>query len=93
MLDGFEWDPAKAEENFRKHGVSFYEAVTAVLDDLSLTVADDEHSDQEQRYALIGRSHQGRTLVVVHVERGNNVRIISARVATPAEKRAYERGN
>ena len=92
MLEGFEWDPEKAEENLRKHGVSFYEAVTAVLDDLAFVKADDAHSEGEHRYVLVGRSHRGRTLVVVLVERQERIRIISARRATRAEKKSYERG-
>lgn len=82
----------KAEENLRKHGVSFPEAATAFLDPLSLTVPDEPHSDGEERLVLIGRSHRQRTLVVAHTERGENIRIISARLATPRERRCYEEG-
>lgn len=92
MLEGFEWDSEKAEENLRKHGVSFYEAATAVLDDLAFVKADDAHSEGEYRYVLVGRSHRGRTLVVVLVERQERIRIISARRATRAEKKSYEQG-
>jgi uncharacterized protein len=92
VLEGFEWDPDKAEANLQKHGVSFYEAATAVLDELAQVREDEIHSEEEIRYILIGRSFRGRTLVVAHAVRGDRVRIISARVATPAETRAYEKG-
>lgn len=92
MLSGFEWDPAKAEGNLRKHGVSFYEAASVFQDPLSLTIVDEAQSDIEARCVLIGRSHRQRTLVIVHTERGANVRIISARLATPRERRSYEEG-
>lgn len=93
MLPGFEWDPDKAEENLRKHGVSFAEAATAFLDPLSLTVPDERDWGAELRFVLIGRSHRQRTLVVAHTERGGNIRLISARLATPRERRSYEQGN
>ena len=85
----FEWDERKAESNFTKHGVSFEEASTAYLDPLSITIPDPLHSTGENRFVLLGESCLARILVVVHVERGDNIRIISARVATPREKRKY----
>ncbi|MBZ5554209.1 MAG: BrnT family toxin [Acidobacteriia bacterium] len=88
----FEWDSKKAELNSRKHGVSFEEAMTSFGDSLSLTIPDPMHSHGEKRWVLAGLSKRGRLLVVVHVERGDRVRIISARQATPKEKKAYEGG-
>jgi uncharacterized DUF497 family protein len=88
----FEWDPAKAESNARKHGVTFTEAATAFGDPLSVTVADPRHSLAEERYVLFGRSDRGRLLAVMHTERGMIIRIISARLMTPRERREYEEG-
>jgi len=86
----FEWDPEKAKENIETHGISFDEASTAFGDTLSLTMYDPLHSEQEDRFILIGNSHKNRLLVVVHIERGQNVRIISARKATKKERKHYE---
>jgi uncharacterized DUF497 family protein len=86
-----EWDPEKAAANLRKHGVSFEEAATVLGDPLSVTLPDPDHSQQEQRYLLLGRSSFGRPLIVSHAEEGGRVRIISARVMTPKERRSYER--
>ena len=88
----FTWDPAKADANERKHGVSFDEAKTAFGDPLSITVRDDRHSAQEERLVLFGRSDAGRLLAVMHTERGTAIRIISARAVTPRERREYEEG-
>ena len=89
----FEWDPQKAASNVRKHrGVSFEEALTAFADPLSVTVADPDNEEGEQRWLLIGTSARGRAIVVVHAERGENIRIISARNATKHERREYEEG-
>jgi uncharacterized DUF497 family protein len=85
----FEWDPAKAERNLAKHGVSFEEAVTAFSDPLSLTVFDPDHSADEDRYVLQGVSGLGRLLVVVHTTQAERLRIISARLATRRERRSY----
>jgi hypothetical protein len=86
---GFEWDEQKAISNLRKHDVAFADAVSAVEDDaLALTIPDD--SSEEDRFVTIGTDLLGRTLVVVYVWRGNRVRIVSARKATPRERRAYE---
>ena len=87
----FEWDPAKAESNQRKHGVSFAEAVTMFGDPLELTVSDPDHSEGEYRFLSLGRSLEGRLLVVSYTEREQNrLRIISARPATSAETSRYE---
>jgi len=85
----FEWDPRKDAENERKHGVSFIEAASAFRDSRSLTIHDPEHSDDEDRFVLLGLSAQGRILVVVHGERGENLRIISARAASKTEEQLY----
>jgi uncharacterized protein len=85
-----EWDPEKAESNLRKHGVSFEEAATVLADPLSLTLDDPDHSDEEQRFLLLGGSATGRFLIVAIAEREDKVRIISARLMTPRERKAYE---
>jgi len=90
MEDLFEWNSDKAEANLAKHGISFEEASTVFLDPLSLTVPDPIHSNEENRFIITGRSIEQRHLVVVHVDRGDKIRIISARMATPSEKRSYE---
>ena len=92
MIEGFEWDEFKARQNLAKHGVLFVEATTVFLDPLSIAVDDPDHSQGEQRYLIIGYSHRGRLLVVVHVDRGDNIRIISARTATGYERRTYAEG-
>lgn len=86
----FEWDPEKAALNRRKHRVSFEEAVTVFYDPLSATFDDAEHSTGEQRLITIGFSSQGRLLVVSHTERGDALRIISARRATAHERKRHE---
>jgi uncharacterized DUF497 family protein len=86
----FEWEPEKAKMNLKIHKVSFDEASTVFGDTMSLTIHDPLHSDEEDRFVIIGNSHKNRLLVVVHVERGNRIRIISARKATRKEKIQYE---
>lgn len=86
----FKWDPEKAALNRRKHRVSFEEAVTVFYDPLSATFDDAEHSTGEQRLITIGFSSQGRLLVVSHTERGDALRIISARRATAHERKRHE---
>jgi len=86
----FEWEPQKAKSNLKKHGVSFEEASTAFQDTLSLAIDDPLHSIDEERVVLIGISNKNRLLVVVHTERGDNIRIISARKATKKERKNYE---
>jgi hypothetical protein len=85
----FEWDPRKARENLLKHGVGFEEALTAFADPLSIEIPDPEHSLDEERFVLIGRGARGRLLVVVHTERGDRIRLISARRATRREARTH----
>lgn len=89
----FEWDNTKAESNERKHGVSFAEAMTTFADPLSLTGYDPDHSEDENRYLTMGLSATGRLLLVSHTDCGEKVRIISARKASPSERRDYEDGN
>ena len=88
----FEWDDQKAQENVGRHGVSFEESSTIFGDLLSLTIEDPLHSIEEERLITIGLSLVGRVLVVVHTERGDNIRIISARLAGPRERRVYGEG-
>jgi hypothetical protein len=85
-----EWDPEKAASNLTKHGVDFHEAGTVLDDPLSTTFPDPDHSADEQRYLTIGSSLTGRILVVAHTDRAEAVRLISARPATPSERRFYE---
>jgi len=92
MNTEFEWDSVKAAANQRKHGVSFVEAATVFFDPLSVTVPDPAHSVDERRFVIMGLSYQRRTVVVVHVDRGDRIRIISARLATPSERGKYESG-
>jgi uncharacterized DUF497 family protein len=87
----FEWDPRKAAANARKHRVTFDEAMTAFEDRDSITIPDPDHSEDEQRYVLIGISSRRRVLVVSHVERGDNVRIISVRTANARERKLHGR--
>jgi len=89
----FEWDDTKAEANERKHGVPFAEAMTVFADPLSLTGYDPDHSVNEDRYITMGLSATGRLLIVSHADRGNLVRIFSAREATRGERKDYEDGN
>jgi uncharacterized DUF497 family protein len=89
----FSWDPRKAASNLKKHGVSFEEAVTAFGDPLSVTIPDPKHSESEDRFVLLGLSASSRLVVVAHAERSDDdVRIISARLATRRERNEYEEG-
>jgi len=86
----FEWDADKARNNEQKHGVTFLEASEVFDDDHSSSVQDPDHSADEQRYLIFGISKQGKHLVVAYTERGDRIRLISARQMTPRERRAYE---
>jgi len=86
----FEWDENKAKINKRKHGISFEEASTAFADELSITIDDPLHSSDEDRLILIGQSKEFKTLVVIHIEKRETLRIISARKATKHEQKFYE---
>jgi uncharacterized DUF497 family protein len=88
----FEWDPRKAAANLRKHGVSFEEARTVFFDESALLRPDEDHSDDEDRFVLLGLSGRMRTLVVCHCYRQDDevIRLISARKASASERRQYE---
>jgi hypothetical protein len=87
---GFEWDARKAASNRRKHGIDFADAATVLHDELAVTVADEQHG--EERFVTVGIDALGRLLVVAYAWRGRRVRLISARRATPLERRQYEGG-
>lgn len=86
----FEWDRRKDSANRRKHGVGFAEAISVFDDPLSITIPDPDHAEDEERFAIIGLSRRRSLLVVVHTIRGEQIRLISARVATKHERRNYE---
>jgi uncharacterized protein len=88
----FEWDPAKAEVNERKHGITFLEAATIFGNPLAITFVDPDHSVDEQRYLTLGLSRFDRLLIVSHTDREGRIRIISARVMTRQEVKIYEEG-
>lgn len=88
----FEWDENKAARNLSKHGVSFEEAKTVFDDPLYVDFYDPDHSEDEERYLIVGDSDQQRLLIVSYTERGNSIRLISARQVTQAEREAYEEG-
>ncbi len=86
----FEWDKSKAASNLEKHGVSFEEAKTIFNDPLYVDFYDPDHSENEDRYLIVGRSNQDRLLIASYTERDNSIRLISARVVTRSEREAYE---
>lgn len=86
----FEWDSKKEQKNIRCHNVSFSEASTVFYDNNSLTISDEDHSSYEERYITIGHTKRGKLLAVCATDRGDFIRIISARDATPGEQRSYE---
>jgi hypothetical protein len=86
----YEWDPKKADANVKKHGVSFVEAATVFLDPLAVTFDDPDHSAGEHRHITIGTSTAGRVLFVATAERGDRIRVISARPATRREIHDYQ---
>ena len=86
----FEWDPEKARANESEHEVSFFEACEVFDDDHSSAVRDPDHSLDEERYLIFGLSKGGKYLVVSYTERGERIRLISARQMTPRERKAYE---
>ena len=88
-----EWDEDKACSNARKHGVTFEEAVTVFSDALAMTIHDSDHSDEEDRYVMMGETDQQRLLVVSFTDREDAIRIISARVANRRERKKYEEGS
>ena len=87
-----EWDPKKAKSNLEKHGVSFEEAATALSDPMAATGADPDHTITEEWYVSFGVSEKGRLVVASHTEKGQTIRIISARKASKGERELYEEG-
>lgn len=87
----FEWEPRKASANLKKHGISFEEAKSVFYDESAKLISDPDHSEDEDRFILLGVSHSLRVILVCHCYRskGNVIRIISARKATPTESKAY----
>ena len=92
QMTEFEWDPEKAANNLLKHDVSFVEAATVFFDALSVTIPDPLHSAEEDRFVITGLSNRRRIVVVVHADRGDRIRIISARLASSSERKNYESG-
>lgn len=88
----FEWHAAKAATNQRKHGVSFEEAATVFLDPRARLFDEPDRADAEDRFLIVGRSEARRLLFVVHVERGDRLRLIGARLATRSERAQMEEG-
>ncbi len=88
----FEWDPDKAAANLEAHGVSFEEASTVFGSSLTATFFDPDHSNDEDRYLTFGESDASRLRVIVHTDRGDSVRIVSAREMTRREPRQYDDG-
>jgi uncharacterized protein len=86
----FEWDESKAAKNLSKHRVKFEEAQTVFDDPLYVDFYDPDHSNNEERYLIIGQSNRGRLLIVSYTERGTSIRLISARELTQSEREAYE---
>lgn len=91
----FEWDPIKAKDNLRKHGVSFDRAAEVFIDPLAVSIPDEEHSDEEERWVTLGKDRRGSVLVLSHTFQEASaeefiIRIISARKATRREIRQYE---
>ncbi len=93
----FEWDPNKAVANHRKHGVAFEQAATVFRDPLAVSIYDEAHAEQEERWVTLGQAENGALLVVIHTYRAMSdtealIRIISARRATKREQHDYEQG-
>jgi hypothetical protein len=89
---GFEWDERKEAQNLRTHGIDFRECVECFDDPLALARADPEHSRDEHRFIIVGRSNKGRILLTVFTDRGVEIRIMSSRRATRREVRGHEKG-
>lgn len=89
----FEWEPRKASANLKKHGISFEEAKSVFYDESARLISDPDHSDDEERFILLGVSHSLRLILVCHCYRSkrNIIRIISARKANPQESKVYKR--
>ena len=89
----FEWEPKKSSANLKKHGISFEEAKSVFYDESARLISDPDHSDDEDRFILLGVSYSLRVILVCHCYRskGNIIRIISARKATSQESKVYKR--
>ena len=89
----FTWDIPKSQSNFKKHGVSFEEAKSIFYDDFAIQFYDDPHSQDEDRFLILGLSNQSRLLLICHCERdaGHSIRIISARKSTNEESKHYSK--
>ena len=90
MSSAFQWDETKELANLRKHGVSFDEAASVFENPLAAIFSDPDHSQDELREILVGHSQRGRVLVISYTEQGEEIRIVSARVASASERREYE---
>ena len=88
----YDWDSEKAKRNFEKHSVSFEEGASVFDDPLYVDFYDPNHSKEEHRFIIVGLSNLNRLLLVSYTERGNTIRLISARELTPTERKAYEEG-
>jgi len=86
-IHGYEWDPRKAKQNLRKHGIAFSDAVSVFFDDSAITIED--INPEEERFATLGMDALGRVLVLVYTWREDNIRMISARKATEKERKQY----
>ncbi len=97
MNYNFEWDVNKARTNLSKHKISFESATSIFRDEKAISISDEEHSDEEERWLTIGMDEVTRTLVVIHTyisvdEKNCNIRLISARKATKKEQKIYKEG-
>ena len=92
LLSCLIWDQDKANNNIKKHSISFEEAVTVFGDPLAVTIFDPDHSVGEFRFLMIGQSKLQKLLVKSHTERENEIRLISARLASKQERKNYESG-
>ncbi|MBI5054336.1 MAG: BrnT family toxin [Chloroflexi bacterium] len=90
MSATFEWDEKKAKANRKKHKIAFEEGATIFNDPLIADMPDSDHSETEPRQIAVGHSVKKHLLVVIYTERNDNIRIISCRKATPAERKIYE---
>ena len=90
MTARFEWDSRRAASNLRRHGVAFGEATSVFSDPLARIFDDEDHAIEEQREIIIGHSTRDRLLLVSFTQRGDTIRIISARKATRNERKDYE---
>ncbi len=88
----YEWDENKAVKNLAKHGVSFAEAKTIFDDPMYVDFYDLDHSEDEERYLIVGESNRGRLLIVSYTERRESIRIISAREVTKSDRETYKEG-